>query len=54
MSLSPPDPTAEAEWYGQFDVQLVFGSRRARPEAVQDLYGVVNVIVEHFAGDFGS
>ena len=54
VSLSPPDPTAEAEWYGTFDVHLVFGTRRARDEAVQYLQGVVSVIIDHCAPDFGE
>ncbi len=54
VALDPPDPAAKAEWYGQFDVRMVFGDRRARQESVQALQGVVTVIVEHFAEDFGG
>lgn len=54
VKLTPPDPTAEAEWYGRFDVRLAFGTRRARDEAVQAPSGVVRVIVEHFVSDFAA
>ena len=51
VRLEPDDPTATLEWFGQIDVEILFGEARVRHEVIQQLWGVGQFVITRLAGD---
>lgn len=54
VALDPPDPDAEVEFYGQVDVELVFGERRVKHEFMQGLFPFGVFVLSRFDHAFGE
>lgn len=51
VRLEPDDPTAKLEWFGQIDVEIVFGEARVRHEVIQQLWGIGQFVIQRLAND---